>query len=121
MDLIQRIRQEAAKKSNRIVLPESHDLRTLKAAEYLSKHKICDVVLIGDESYITVEATRNDINLGNIEIQSPENSSKLSQYSESFYEKRKAKGVTESQAKKIVSSELFLRHLWLHTEMLMGV
>jgi len=107
MDLIQRIRKEAAKIRRRIVLPESHDLRTLKAAEFLSKHKICDVVLIGDEFDITSKAAINGLNLDNTETYNPEKSSKFSLYTESFYEKRKAKGVTESQAKKILSNELF--------------
>lgn len=107
MDLIQRIRQEAAKSKKRIVLPESSDLRTLKAAHFLTQHDICSVVLLGEESVILADAAQHDLNLDKVEIQSPDSSLNLSKYAESFFEKRKAKGVTESQAMKTVTHELF--------------
>lgn len=107
MDLIQRIRDKAAKNRKRIVLPESHDLRTLKAADYLDKHKLCQVVLIGDESNISNEMSRNGLSLDSIEIQHSENSANFTKYAEFYFEKRKAKGVSESQAHKIITNELY--------------
>lgn len=107
MDLIKRIRQEASKKRKKIVLPESNDIRTLKAADYLNKHNICEVVLIGDEAVISTEMKRNGLDLGSIEIENSEKSINFPKYADSYFEKRKAKGVTESQAKKTLTNELY--------------
>lgn len=107
MNLIQRIRQEASKRVRRIVLPESQDLRTLQAAEYLTSEGICSVLLIGDKSNITADAVRYNLNIDGVEIINPEESPHFLKYVSTFYEKRKAKGVSESQAKKTVSNQLY--------------
>lgn len=107
MDLISKIRLEAAKRCKKIVLPESHDARTLKAAEFLTKQRVCTVVLIGNESIVKNYATNIGVDLSNVEIIDPEKSSALPLYSDSFFEKRKAKGLTEAQASKTVLNELY--------------
>jgi phosphate acetyltransferase len=107
MDLITKIRAEASKKHKTIVLPESHDIRTLKAAEFLTQNKICSVVLIGSEHTILSEAKSNQINLSGVSIVDPHSSIKYSGYVETFFEKRKSKGVTEQQAQKIMLNELY--------------
>ncbi len=107
MDLIQRIRQEAKKKSKKIVLPEALDVRTLKAAEYLTHHRICSVVLIGNETEIEQLAIHNNIDLSEITTINPLTSVNVERYSNSYFEKRRSKGLTDLQSRKIISSELY--------------
>ncbi len=99
MKIIKEIREKASSLKKTIVLPRSSDERVLRAAEFLTKEKICEILLIQND--ITPEI--ND----DIRIINPATSAKLETYATSFFEKRKHKGITEAQAKEIVQDPLF--------------
>lgn len=61
MDIIKQIRTHAKAAAKTIVLPETEDSRTLKAAEFLLGEKICRVMLIGDEASIRDRAEAENI------------------------------------------------------------
>jgi phosphate acetyltransferase len=107
MDLISRIRIEAKKKKKSIVLPESYDIRTLRAAEYLTQNSICKVILIGTPSSIFEAAVSNNIDISKVNIIDPEFDSHTSVYSNTLFEKRKSKGMTEQSARKAILNELY--------------
>ncbi|MBT7827454.1 MAG: phosphate acetyltransferase, partial [Bacteroidetes bacterium] len=58
MPLLDSIKENAKKLNKRIVLPESMEERTLKAANILIEEGICQVILIGDEKAILNEASK---------------------------------------------------------------
>lgn len=97
---IQNVLAEAKKHYKTIVLPEGEDLRVLKAAHLINKDKICKIILLGDEAQIKSDFAKNGWDIDGIEIINPATSEKLEAYTNLLYELRKAKGMTEEEAKK---------------------
>lgn len=83
-----------------IVLPEGEDLRVLKAAHIINKDKICKIILLGDETQIKADFEKNGWDINGIEIINPQTSPRLEEYANLLFELRKAKGMTEEDAKK---------------------
>lgn len=97
-----------AKKLNmNIVLPEAQDIRVLKAAEYVSKNKIANIVLVGDENKIRNAASNNLVDISGIKIEDPKISQKYIDYVNEFYKLRKHKGITFEQAQDILKDEVY--------------
>ena len=97
MNIIDSIRERAAKKQATIVLPRSSDERVIKAAEFLTEQELCKVVLLKNEEEIKTSLTVID----------PATDVKLDSYAAAFHEKRKHKGITLEKAKEIVKDPLF--------------
>lgn len=83
-----------------IVLPEGEDLRVLKAAHIINKHKICKIIILGDEAQIKADFAKNGWDLTGIELINPATSPRLEEYASLLFELRKSKGMTEEEAKK---------------------
>lgn len=102
MNFINRIKEKASKDIKTIVLPEATDIRVLKATEIINKEKFAKVVLIGNEEEVKGIANENGIEIGDTLIIDPEKSDRLEQYANTLFELRKAKGMTEEQARKLI-------------------
>ena len=107
MAFIEEMKQKAKLKNKAIVLPESEDIRVLKATEIVLEEGFAKVVLIGDEEKIVSIVKDNNINIGGATIINPIKSEKYNEYAEKFYELRKEKGITEEQAKEIVKDPVY--------------
>ena len=107
LKLLVEMKEKAKLKKNKIVLPESHDERVLKAAEILVKENIAEVVTIGNEEDIKNSASKLGVDLSGVEIIDPETSELTDEFAETFYEARKHKGVTLEAAKEQVKKDLF--------------
>ncbi|HKJ30475.1 MAG TPA: phosphate acetyltransferase [Balneolales bacterium] len=108
MDIITEIRTKAIDKGKTLIFPETGDLRVLKACAYLAEEKICKVALIGEKEAIKKRAATEHIEMPeNINYYVPEKDSKLEKYVDSFYERRKAKGLTREQADVQVRTPLY--------------
>lgn len=116
MKLLANIQNQAKKKNRRIVLPEAHDERVLKAAAILIAEKIAAVTLIGDEATIKKQAENLDVALPGVEIIYPESSDYLSEFAKKYYEKRKHKGVTLEQARKMILNPTFFAAMLVEME-----
>ncbi len=97
---IKNVLAQAKKHYKTIVLPEGEDLRVLKAAHLINKDKICKIILLGDEVQIKSDFAKNGWDIEGIDIINPATSPKLEAYTNLLYELRKAKGMTEEEAKK---------------------
>lgn len=97
----------AKKKLRRIVLPESSDLRVLKAVERIQKEKIAIPVLIGDRAEVEKLCLENGIDITGVEVINPADSKKASEYAVMLYELRKAKGMTEETALELVKDYVY--------------
>lgn len=114
MKLIDEIIARAKSDKQRIVLPESYEERTLKAADLLIKDEVADIVLIGNEFEIKEKA--KSLNLFNIEkaiIVNPESNNKKEEYIDLLIELRKHKGMTPDEAKHLVKDPLYLTCLMI--------
>lgn len=100
-NILEDIIKLAKEKRKKIVMPESNDIRILQASSYLSKEKICDVILVGNKNDIIRKAKNNKIDISSICIVSPSEDDKYDEYVNKFYELRKNKGIALEDAKSI--------------------
>ncbi|WP_320046101.1 phosphate acetyltransferase [uncultured Ilyobacter sp.] len=106
MSFISEVREKAKSLNNRIVLPESTDERVLKATEEIVKEKLAVPVLIGNVEELTKQAQELGVSLEGAEIIDPINFSKLDEYVAKLVELRAKKGMTEEQAREILTSDV---------------
>lgn len=107
MSFIEDIKQRAKQDIKTIVLPESNDLRVLKAAEQIKKEEFADLILIGEKEKILAIAKENGIDITGVKIINPQTSEKFSFYANEFYELRKAKGMTLEKAKEYMKDNVY--------------
>ena len=99
MSFIDGIKERAKQDIKTIVLPESEDERTLRAAAKILEEKTANLILIGDEATVKADAEKYDVNVDGATISNPETSDKLEEYVNTLYELRKAKGMTPEAAR----------------------
>ncbi len=102
MSFIEEVKQKARADKKRIVLPESGDERTLKAAAQVLKEGTADLTLIGNEEKILSDAKALGLDLTGLTIIDPETSDKTDAYAEVYYELRKNKGMELDKAKALM-------------------
>jgi len=109
MDLLNRIKEKAKKNLQRIVLPESYEERTLKAADIILAEGIAEIILIGFPQNIKSKA--DSLNLSHISqatVIDPDNNPKEEDYVNLMVEIRKSKGLTSDEAKRLLRDPLYL-------------
>ncbi len=107
MSMIEKIKNKAKENKKRIVLPEGDEPRTVKAAVDITKEGLAIPVLLGKPEEIAKVAAEQGVDISGIEIVNPLTSDKAAAYTKALYELRKAKGVTEDDAKKLVTDPMY--------------
>lgn len=102
MDFIEKIKNQVKQNKKTIVLAETEDIRTLKAAEIVKKEGFANIVLIGVKEEINILAEKEQINIEEITIINPKKFNDFDKLKEEFYELRKSKGITLEEAEKIL-------------------
>jgi phosphate acetyltransferase len=105
MDFVQEIWHKAKRLNKTIVLPETEDLRVLKAAAIAAKSKLAKIILIGVEAEIKKLAAENDVDLSNLTIITPRQHPKLDKWVQLLKEERAAKGMTIEKAKHLLMDD----------------
>lgn len=105
MKFLEQISERAKKDIKTIVLPESSDIRTIRAAAMVLEKGIAKIVLVGREAEIKNLAGNLDISKA--KIVDPETSPDFNRYAEALYEIRKDKGMTPEKAREILKDELY--------------
>lgn len=109
--IVETIKKKAAALGKKIVLCEGEDPRVVEAAGDCAKEGIAKIVLLGNADKI--KSDNPDIDLTDVEIINPVSSPKLEEYANLLYELRKAKGMTEEQAKEQAKDATFFGALML--------
>ncbi len=105
MSFLDVIKARAKSDKKVIVLPETHDIRTLVAADKILKEGIANLILIGDEQEMQTEG----LDLSGAEIISPKTFEQMDEYVAALTELRQRKGMTPEKARELlVKSGLFL-------------
>lgn len=107
MSFIDQIKQRARSQIKTIVLPEATDVRILEAAEIVKNEGYAEVILIGEEEAVRKIAKEKGIELRDTRIIDPAKSERTGEYANTLYELRKAKGMTEEQAQKLVLDPVY--------------
>ncbi len=109
MTLFERLTAKAQEHPQRLVLPESLEPRTLKAADDIIARGIAEVILIGNRDEIMAKAAELGLaNIAKATVNNPEDASFTEKYAELFKELRKKKGVSIEEARKTVKNALYL-------------
>lgn len=91
--------KEAKKLNKTIVFPEAEiSERVIKAVEYILKHKIANVILLGDEEIILSKSNK----LKGAVIINPKTSELMNEFVKKLVELRGHKGVDEKKAKELL-------------------
>ena len=98
------------------MLPESEDIRTLKATQIALKEEYANIVLVGNEEIIKQKAQENNINIEGATIINPQTSKDYEKYAQLLYELRKNKGMTIEQAKELVLNPVYFGMLMVKDE-----
>jgi phosphate acetyltransferase len=107
--LLENLKKKAIANKQRIILPESTEIRTLKAADHIIADEVADITLIGDTNEIYSKAKELGLNnIAKATIVNPNDEKFTEKYAQLFYELRKNKGVTIEDARKTVKNPLYL-------------
>jgi len=97
-----------------IVLPESADERILRAVEIVMLRDVADIILLGDREKIVENALRMGLDLSRATIINHLTSPLLKEFSDKFYEMRKAKGITYQAASDAVTHMNYFATMMVH-------
>jgi phosphate acetyltransferase len=107
MDFVASMKAKAQGYKNKLVLPEGTEPRTVQAARLIVDGKIAsEVTLLGDEAAVAAVAKSVNVSLDGINVVNPLKSAWLDDFANTYYEKRKAKGITPEQARADISGIL---------------
>lgn len=107
MSMVEDIRKKAQRKLMTIVLPEGDEPRTVQAAKIIKDEGYAKPVLLGSIDAIKNTAKETGTDITGIELIDPAASPKAKEYAAELYELRKAKGVTEEEAAKLVQDVMY--------------
>lgn len=102
MSFIEEMKKKAKSNIKTIVLPEANDKRVLEAACRVENEGFAKVILVGSSVEANKIASENGIDISNLNIIEPEKSDKYEDFATALYELRKAKGMTEEQARDLM-------------------
>jgi phosphate acetyltransferase len=113
---MERFRTRAKALQRHIVLPEGRDDRTLQAAQLLLDQGLCRLTLLGEPADMTRRAAALGLSLKGAELVDPASSSLLPELAGAYFERRKAKGITEAQALEAVHNPLWFGAMLVQAE-----
>jgi phosphate acetyltransferase len=86
-----------------IVLPEGEEERILRAAEILIHREAVDIILLGNAQQIEKKIIGLGLNLGDARIIEPTKSEYFEEYTNTYFQLRKHKGITPDNARDVMS------------------
>lgn len=105
MNFMENTIQRAMADKKTIVLPEGNDKRVVTAAAEVLKRGIANVILLGNEA--EVKATAAGLDLSKAQIVDPAHTDLHDDYTKTFYELRKAKGMTPEKADEMMKDQTY--------------
>jgi phosphate acetyltransferase len=120
MTVLEQIIAQAQKETRTILLPEAEDDRTLVAADLIEERGIAHVVLVGDTEAIREKRRHLEL-VRELEVVDPKKSTWLDSFVETFYEMRKAKGMTPEEARRLMEEPIHHGIMMLHRGMAHGL
>jgi phosphate acetyltransferase len=108
MNLIENIKNNARLNRQRIILPEGHEERTLKAADIIIKDELADIIILGNKEDILQHA--RNLSLQHLEkavLIDPKTSEKREDYANLMVELRKSKGLVKDEALALLDNPLY--------------
>ena len=104
---IELIHEKAKLAPKKVVLQEGEDVRVIEAAGRATKLGIAEVTILGDPTKIKATAAQASLSLDKVNVVDMTAAPNLHDYVHTYYELRKAKGMTEAEAAKVMKDPLF--------------
>jgi phosphate acetyltransferase len=111
MNILESIHRQAAASPRHILLPEAEDPRTLQAAVRVLKLGLAKVSLVGDPERIRAAAKTAGVDIGTVPLVDTTDENLRRRLARIFYERRKAKGITEEDAYEVTADPLYFANL----------
>ncbi len=108
MSILRTLIDKARALKGSIVLPETEDERTLRAAAEIIRSGLARIMLIGEEDEIMNKAMKLNLNLAGAEIISARNYPHSEQFAEDLFERRNKKGLSRKEATRALTHPLYL-------------
>jgi phosphate acetyltransferase len=111
MTRMEKLRNRARSRPQRIVLPEGEDPRVISAAATIGREGFAKITLLGRKQIIAAIASDAHLDLGSITIVDPAASDRAEAYAQIYYERRRAKGVSLDEARQTARCPLYFAAL----------
>lgn len=114
MTFLESIKARAKADKQTVVLPETWDIRTLKAASMVLEEDIANIILIGNNDKISELGKGLDLSKAN--IVDPDNFDANEEFIDKLVELRKSKGMTREQASELLKNPLYFGCMMVKTD-----
>src|SRR5450759_1381916 len=104
---IEQIHGKAKLSPRKVVLQEGEDVRVIEAAGRATQLGIAEVTILGDPAKIKATAASASLALDKVNVVDMTAAPNLDDYAATYFELRKAKGMTLPEAMKIMKDPLF--------------
>ena len=108
---MEKLRNRARTRPQRIVLPEGEDPRVISAAVAIGREGVAKITLLGRKQIIAAIATDAQLDLGSITVADPAASDRAEAYAQIYYERRRAKGMPLEEARQTARRPLYFAAL----------
>lgn len=115
MDVLSQIRDKAKALHRSVVFPEGDDDRTLQAVAELQLDGIVQCIVLGNENEMISRSRELGMDLGGAELINPSLSPYKGELADILYERRKHKGMTLDDARKLSLDPLYFGELMVKT------
>lgn len=116
-----RLLERAKSDRRRIVLPEANDDRILLAASRLLARGIVDLTLLGEEDAVRGRGAKLGVDLSAAHVLDPQGSGLIESFGAEYARLRAHKGMTEDNAREIVSDISYFGTMMVHLGMADGM
>ena len=113
--IMRQIVQRAKSAPKRIVFPDGDNIKVLRACQIALDEKIARPILLGSERKIRQRAAELDLDLEGVEIISPPDSPRHAAYATEYLALRCRKGVTASNATRLVNRRIHFGMMMVRT------
>lgn len=104
-----------------IVLAEGFDVRTIKAAADASQKEIANIIVLGQKDEVKKIAENENADISKVTIIDPLTDSNFDDFANTFYELRKAKGMTPEKAAETMKNPLYYGVMLVYKNMADGM
>lgn len=106
MNLVQRWKERARAHPQRVVLPEGEDRRVIEAAARVASEEYAKITLLGRPAVVEQAAATMGVTLRGVTLLDPAASPHLEAYTQIYFERRRARGVTLEEARETARKPL---------------
>ncbi len=111
MNILQDLKDRARAYPQRIVLPEGEDPRVLQAAARIAREGFARVTLLGNPAVLQSSASGLGVSLKGVELVDPAAGGKLDAYARLYLERRRSRGASEEEARRVAAHPLYCADL----------